>query len=365
MDTVTVMLAGDVMTGRGIDQVLQQPSAPGLFEARARDARDYLALAERVNGPIPRSVAADYPWGDALLELQRVGPQLRVVNLETSITTSDDAWPDKGIHYRMHPANVGVLTAAAIDCCVLANNHVLDWGRQGLAQTMHTLHAAGVRTAGAGVDADAAWGPAVLLLGGGRRALVFSCATASSGVVGDWAAAPQRSGIALLPDLSDATARRLADRVAQQRRGDDLVIVSIHWGANWVEQVPAPHQRFARALIDLQAADIVHGHSSHHPLPFERYRDRLILYGCGDLINDYEGIEPRGALRSDVGCLHFATLHSTTAELQRLEIVPLQLRRFRLQRADAAARHWALRCLRLDAAAASESPSSSDWLIVR
>jgi poly-gamma-glutamate synthesis protein (capsule biosynthesis protein) len=365
MDSVTVMLAGDVMTGRGIDQVMQQPSVPVLFEAHARDARDYVALAERVNGPIPRAVANDYPWGDALAELQRVAPQLRIVNLETSITTSDDAWPDKGIHYRMHPASVSFLTAAAIDCCALANNHVLDWGRKGLEQTLHTLHAAGVRTAGAGVDADAAWRPAVLPIGGDRRALVFSCATASSGVFDDWAAAPRRSGVALLPDLSEATARRLADDVARHRRGDELVIVSIHWGANWVEQVPAQHRRFARALIDMQAADIVHGHSSHHPMPFERYRDRLILYGCGDLINDYEGIEPRGTMRSDVGCLYFVTLQPATGALQRLEVVLLQLCRFRLQHADAAARHWAMRCLGLDAAPAGESPSPSDWLVIR
>jgi poly-gamma-glutamate synthesis protein (capsule biosynthesis protein) len=365
MDSVTVMLAGDVMTGRGIDQVLLQPSAPALFEAHARDARDYVVLAEGVNGPIPRAVAAEYPWGDALAELQRVGPQLRIVNLETSITTCDDAWPGKAVHYRMHPANIGVLTAAAIDCCVLANNHVLDWGRKGLEQTLRALHAADVHTAGAGIDADAAWMPAVLPLGGGRRLLVFSCATTSSGVLDDWAATPRRAGIALLPDLSEATARRLADDVGRHRHGNDLVIVSIHWGANWVEQVPSQHRRFARALVDLRAADVVHGHSSHHPMPFERYRGRTILYGCGDLVNDYEGIEPQGVLRSDVGCLYFVTLQAGTGAMQRLEIVPLRLRRFRLQRADAAARQWAMRCLGVDGPMTGESPAPSDWLVVR
>ena len=66
-------------------------------------------------------------WGDTLAVLRDRKPAARIINLETAITRSSKAWP-KGINYRMHPANVGCLTAAQIDCCVLANNHVLDWG---------------------------------------------------------------------------------------------------------------------------------------------------------------------------------------------------------------------------------------------
>ena len=338
MDTVTLFLAGDVMTGRGIDQVLRQPSAPILYEPHVGDARDYVRLAERVNGPIARGADASYIWGDALAELARVGPQARIVNLETAVTTADEPWPGKGIHYRMHPANVGCLNAAAIDVCTLANNHVLDWGRPGLEETLRTLHAAGLRSAGAGLDREAAWAPAVLPLAAGRRLRVFACALESSGVPEGWAAAPQRPGIALLPDLSGTTAQRLADTAARQRRGDEWTILSIHWGDNWVDRVPPEHRRFAHRLIDLGAADIVHGHSSHHPLPIEVYRGRPILYGCGDLINDYEGIGAHGDLRSDVVCLYFATLDAAHGHLRALEIVPMQLRRLRLQCADAAAR---------------------------
>jgi len=344
MPQLTIALTGDVMTDRGIDQVLARPSAPALFESYVRDARDYVDLAERANGAIARAVGDDYIWGDVLTEPRWVGAQLRVVNLETAVTASDEAWPDKGIHYRMHPANVGCLSAAGIDCCVLANNHVLDWGRNGLDETLRTLHAAGIRSAGAGVD-HAAWAPAALQAGAGRHVLVFACATGSSGVPVDWAAAPQRSGVALLPDLSDATARQLADDVARHRRGDAPVIVSIHWGGNWGEQIPVEHRRFARRLVDLGAADVVHGHSSHHPLAIEVYRDRLILYGCGDLINDYEGIGDHGHLRSDVGCLYFAMLDLDGGALKRLEIMPTQLRRFRLRRADVAARQSVERLL--------------------
>ena len=131
-DSVTLFVAGDVMTGRGLDQILPHPGSPRIFERYSRSALDYVALAEEVNGPIPRAVDFAYIWGDALETFERVTPDVRIINLETSVTTSEDFWPGKGIHYRMHPKNIPCLTAAGIDCCVLSNNHVLDWGRQGL-----------------------------------------------------------------------------------------------------------------------------------------------------------------------------------------------------------------------------------------
>ncbi|MBU1394726.1 MAG: CapA family protein, partial [Gammaproteobacteria bacterium] len=142
---MTLFLCGDVMTGRGIDQVLPHPGDPVLHEGYVTSAPDYVALAERVNGPIPRPAEFAYVWGDALAEWARIAPDLRIVNLETAVTTRDDWQRGKGIHYRMHPANVPCLTAAGIDCCVLANNHVLDWGYAGLAETLETLRRAGLQ----------------------------------------------------------------------------------------------------------------------------------------------------------------------------------------------------------------------------
>jgi poly-gamma-glutamate synthesis protein (capsule biosynthesis protein) len=99
--------------------------------------------------------------GDALGELQAVAPAARIVNLEVSITRSAEYWPGKGINYRMHPANVACLTAARIDVCALANNHVLDYGHAGLEETLATLAGAGVQTAGAGASLAAAQRPAI------------------------------------------------------------------------------------------------------------------------------------------------------------------------------------------------------------
>ncbi|WP_293604151.1 CapA family protein [Polaromonas sp. UBA4122] len=338
MDTLTLWLAGDVMTGRGIDQILAHPVAPVLYESWVRDARDYVRLAERVNGAVPAPVAPDYIWGDALAEIERHQPELRLVNLETAITTSDEAWPNKGIHYRMHPANIDCLTAARIDGCALANNHVLDWGRPGLVQTLLTLQQAGIHSAGAGSNLEAACAPATWPLAGGVRLLVFSWASPDSGVPPAWGATAERAGIALLPDLKEASAQQVAALVARQRQPGDLVMVSLHWGGNWGVEVPQVHRRFAQRLIELGAADLVHGHSSHHPRPVEVYRGRLILYGCGDLINDYEGIASQENFDPSAVCLYFAQLSRETGALHQLEIVPMQLRRLRLVHADPAAR---------------------------
>jgi poly-gamma-glutamate synthesis protein (capsule biosynthesis protein) len=340
METITLALAGDVMLGRGIDQVLPAPLPPTLHEPWVRDARDYVHLAERVNGPIgaPRPLA--YPWGEALAAMQRLAPAARIVNLETAVTRSAEPWPGKGIHYRMNPAHVGCLQAGAIDACVLANNHVLDWGRQGLTETLASLHAAGLRTAGAGADLRQASAPAVLPLAGGRRLLLFAWAMPSSGVPHDWAADARQSGVALLPDADAAAAQVVVERVARERRDGDRLVVSLHWGGNWVDAIPAAHRDFARRLIDGGAADLVFGHSSHHPLAVEVYRGRLILYGCGDLINDYEGIAPHGYHRADLVCLYAATLDADDGGLRRLAILPFQLQRFRLAEPPPAALAW-------------------------
>lgn len=339
MDALRLLLAGDVMTGRGIDQVLPHPVDPRLHEHWVRDAREYVRLAERMHGRIPAPVPPDYVWGDALAAMDRLAPALRIVNLETAVTAGGLPWPGKGIHYRMHPANVDCLRAARLSACTLANNHVLDWGQPALDETLATLAAAGIRHAGAGRDRCAAWAPAVLPLADGRRLLLFSCATLSSGVPRAWAARARRPGVALLPCLFARATQALAQAIAAHRQAGDRVVVSIHWGDNWGLAVPAAHQAFARRLIALGAADVVHGHSSHHPLPIEVWRGKAILYGCGDLLNDYEGIGRHGSLRCDLGCLYVLTLDDV-GTLRRLEIAPLQLRRFRLEAADAGARSW-------------------------
>jgi poly-gamma-glutamate capsule biosynthesis protein CapA/YwtB (metallophosphatase superfamily) len=208
---VTLFLGGDVMLGRGIDQILPHPGDPTLWERSVRDARTYVELAEAVNGPIPWPVDYSWPWGDALAILDRFRPDVRLVNLETSVTRSDHFDPGKGIHYRMSPDNLPALTAARLDVCSLANNHVLDFGISGLEETLDVMSRARIRGAGAGRNATEAAEP-VMVPGDGGRVVVFSFGTTSSGVPGSWAATADRPGICLLPDLSYETATASSSR---------------------------------------------------------------------------------------------------------------------------------------------------------
>jgi poly-gamma-glutamate capsule biosynthesis protein CapA/YwtB (metallophosphatase superfamily) len=336
---LTLFLCGDVMAGRGVDQVLPHSCPPQLYEPVVTSALDYVTLAERANGPVPRPVDHAYVWGDALEVLEQVRPDLRIINLETSITTSEDAVP-KGINYRMHPGNVPVFTAAGIDCGVLANNHVLDWGEAGLLETLATLDGAKIPTAGAGADLREARAPAVLEVEDAGRVLVFAFGAMDSGIPPSWAATEARPGVHRLPDLSAATLERIARIVEAARQPGDVAVGSIHWGGNWGYEIPNEHRRFAHTLIDRAGIDVVHGHSSHHPKGIEVYRDRLILYGCGDFLDDYEGISGHEQFRDDLVVMYFPSLETGTGRLLRLEMVPLQIRNLRLNHPTAADRAW-------------------------
>jgi poly-gamma-glutamate capsule biosynthesis protein CapA/YwtB (metallophosphatase superfamily) len=338
-DGSTMFLCGDVMLGRGIDQILPHPGDPALHEPYVGSATTYVELAEAASGPIPRSVDYAYVWGDALEALQRIDPAVRIVNLETSITDSADFDP-KGINYKMHPGNIRVLTAAEIDCCVLANNHVLDWGETGLLETLRTLEQAGIRVAGAGTSVEQAAAPAILPLAGQARVLVFAFGARSSGIPSSWAAEDGRPGVNLLRGLSERTVGRLAARVQAVRRAGDLLVASIHWGGNWGYDIPPEQIAFAHGLIERAGFDIVHGHSSHHPKAIEIHQGRPILYGCGDFLNDYEGIAGQEEFRPDLAVMYLPRLVSPGGMLAELPLEVFQIRRFRLRRASRADTAW-------------------------
>ena len=322
------------MSGRGIDQIMRHSVDPVLYEPWITDAREYIALAETVNGPVKRPVNDAYVWGDALGILNTRKPDARIVNLETAITRGGEPWPRKGIHYRMHPANIGLLLAAEIDCCALANNHILDWGYQGLEETLQSLDHANIHYAGAGLNKVAASAPAIIPLQPGNRVLVFSFAFPTSGVPVSWAAQTDRPGVNLLTDTSSNTIDTLISHIAEHRRPGDIVVASIHWGANWGYRIPRQQQDFAHALIDSGVVDIIHGHSSHHPIGIEVYRGKLILHGCGDLLNDYEGITEHHKYRGDLGLMYFPVLNTKDGSLAGLEMHAMQIRKFQLHIAE-------------------------------
>jgi poly-gamma-glutamate capsule biosynthesis protein CapA/YwtB (metallophosphatase superfamily) len=160
--------------------------------------------------------------------------------------------------------------------------------------------------------------------------------------------------------LSEAGASEIADQIAAFRKPGDLIVVSIHWGSNWGYHIPYEQEVFARTLIDKADVSIVHGHSSHHPRAIEIYRDRLILYGCGDFLNDYEGIGGHEDYRDDLALMYFADLERASGSLQALKLFPLQIRKFRLSIPERRDFKWILKtldseCLRFETRVALDS----------
>jgi poly-gamma-glutamate capsule biosynthesis protein CapA/YwtB (metallophosphatase superfamily) len=215
------------------------------------------------------------PWG--LIHINAASSASVIQSVASRSERARAASMPRGINYKMNPENVACLTAAEVDYCVLANNHVLDFATTGLCETLEVLEQVGIRSAGAGRNTTEAQGPVVIETTNAGRVLVFAFGCGSSGIPPDWAASRDRPGVNLLGDLSDRTVAAIAEFSRAARREGDILVASIHWGGNWSYEI-GPHQvRFSHGLIDVAGFSVVHGHSSHHPKAIEVYRDRPIF----------------------------------------------------------------------------------------
>jgi poly-gamma-glutamate synthesis protein (capsule biosynthesis protein) len=337
--SVKLFLCGDVMPGRGIDQILPYSVNPKLYESYVKDARDYVRLAEIKNGPISKPVSFNYIWGDALKIWGEMAPSAKIINLETSITTHNKPWAGKGINYRMHPKNVDVLTTAGIDFCSLANNHTLDWERAGLIETINTLKKSGIAFAGAGINDTEAASPAIMPLNEGNI-IVLAYGAKSSGIPKSWEVQENVPGLNMLPETVEFAVALIKNEISKVKQKNDIVVLSLHWGENWGYDIPLSHQKLARELIDKSGVDIIHGHSSHHPMGIDVYHNKLIIYGAGDFINDYEGISGQEPYRGELSLMYFPEVNRENGELISLKMFPMETKNFRLQNASKADAIW-------------------------
>ena len=331
-------LCGDVMLGRGVDQILPHPGNPAIYVSQngITDANVYVRAAEQRHGAIPAARGFDYVWGDALSIFASFAPDLRLINLETAITAQGKPWPDKWIHYRMNPRNVAILVHANIEFCSLANNHVMDWGYVGLAETLNTLATAGITRAGAGRNRANASSPAILSVPGKGRAIIVSFALPSGHMPPPWAADAEKPGVNLI-EASRLGLDAVKQSVAGVKRPGDVLIASVHAGNNYGHDIDPAERDLFRHLIDEAGFDLVHCHSSHHVKAIELHNGRPILYGTGDLINDYEGLPvrpERATLSPDLGAIAFADFSPASGACTGLFLCPTRLCRMRVERAD-------------------------------
>jgi poly-gamma-glutamate synthesis protein (capsule biosynthesis protein) len=217
---------------------------------------------------------------------------------------------------------------------------MLDWGIPGLLETLETLDKTGIKYAGAGQNLGKAQAPAILEIGEGCRVIVFSLGSLSSGIPPEWSALEDRPGLNVMETQPEDPVRFLKKEIDKVRRKGDVVIVSIHWGGNWGYEIPPAQTALAHCLVDETGLDILHGHSSHHVKAIEVYKGHLILYGCGDFLNDYEGIGGYESFRGDLSLMYFAELDPRASRLRALRMVPTRVRRFRVNRASQIDSKW-------------------------
>ncbi|KAJ5697773.1 hypothetical protein N7488_011457 [Penicillium malachiteum] len=361
-NSYTITLIGDVMLGRQVDQIL-----PTSIDS-PRDARNVSKIKSKHPSILSEEAyIPSAPWGTTIPLLRST--DLFLINLETSVTTTNQAWPNKTYNYRMHPANLGpVLHAAHVDYASLGNNHVLDYSEEGLVETAWTLKEAGISFAGAGETTDEAYKPAVLRvprsvqefhsrrvygkvvlpsqmdeehqrsesgnsgtdLRDGFRVHVYSASDHPQ----DWASIPTFHFI----DYSESTRERLKilcmesgmkSNSSESDARPALKIFSVHWGPNYSWSPSDRIRSLAHFLVDECDVDIVYGHSSHHVQGVEVYHGNIILYGCGDFVNDYVF---RETFRNDLGAVWRVIVREAEKgrlTLERLEIFPIRIEEFR------------------------------------
>jgi len=143
-----------------------------------------------------------------------------------------------------------------------------------------------------------------------------------------------------LTDLSDQTVLHIKENVEAVKQKGDIVVASIHWGSNWGYDVPSEQTVFAHKLIDEAGVDVIHGHSSHHVKGIEVYKEKPIFYGSGDFLNDYEGIGGYERFRPDLVLMYFVSVDPATGKLVQLQMTPMQIKHFKVNRASSADALW-------------------------
>lgn len=258
--------------------------------AQPADGHPFVLLDAMGDFMLARGVAAQvqqhgFDWPFAAVRDRLASADLRYGNLEFALTDRGTQ-ANKDYTFRAPPAEAQVLARAGIDVVDLANNHVLDYGAQGLSDTLAALDAAGVLHVGAGADDVAAHRPLLMTVNGVRIAwLAYANVPDDSGpshfVARSLEAGPGRPGVAW--GTPDAVRRD----VAAAKQQADVVIVALHAGLEYTDVPNAVQRDLAHAAIDAGAALVLGAHP-HVLQGIEFYKGGVIAYSLGNFVFDYD-----------------------------------------------------------------------------
>ena len=203
---------------------------------------------------------------------------LAFLNLETAITTGPATPEDKQFTFSTGPRVFDALRSAGVDAVTMANNHAIDFGSDGLAQTLDAIEDDGFPVVGIGRDEAAALAPRLFEVKGQRIALLGTTEVIDSSLVDRWSAVGDRPGVS-----SAKRVDALVDAVKAAREQADTVVVFIHWGEQYVPCPEDVQLELAPKLVEA-GADIVVGGHQHRVAAAGYLGSALVSYGLGNFL---------------------------------------------------------------------------------
>lgn len=268
MDTVRILLGGDIMLARGVTNTIN------------REGPEFI-----------------------IRHLSKLTKQkdLFFANLECALARDNTLYegPEKTFYFRAEPYAVQVLKLLGIDMVSLANNHILDAGTTGLTDTLSILRNNNIEFCGAGRNSDEAFRPYIVRKNGIRIGVLAFCDHQE-----DFAAAPNRPGISYVKLRDVRSARKITTHISKLAEIVDFVIVSIHWQPNWAPEIDKLYRSLAMKMAEA-GAGLIWGHSPHHFQCIEWFDATPVIYSSGDLLNDYT-VDPH--YRNDLQLLFDITI---------------------------------------------------------
>ena len=275
---VLISLMGDVMMDRGVGSLID------------------------IHGP-------DYPWEGVRDTLRK--SDISLLNLETSIGSANIPIEDKEYVFQSKPESIVGLINASIDGVSIANNHSMDYGKEGFLETIINLEKNGIKYSGGGRTIEEALKPAIWDVNGIKVGfLAFSRVIPQM----SWYATDKTPGIA---SGYDYYAESVAACVTQVKEQVDFLIVSTHWGKELAEHPQESDMKFAKLLID-NGADVIMGHHPHVLQGIEIYNNKPIIYSLGNFVFNSRGFKSNSTMITNIEINKQGIIH--------MKIIPVEIK---------------------------------------
>lgn len=271
----------------------------------------------------------NYPFGDTTTILKKC--DLTIVNLECVISDKGKPVSPKTFHFRAPPQAINTLKNAGIDIVTLANNHVLDFGKEAFLDMLERLNEAGISYTGAGRDEKEAKTPIVV-----NKKLKIGVMALTDNEPG-WEVKEHKRGIWFVPvDTKDVRFNELIHQIKKIKKKVDFLIVSAHVGSHFREKPDKEFIEFTHAILSA-GAHLYFGHSNHAFQGIEIYKGKTILYDTGDFVDDYAVDE---IFRNDRSFIFILELEEK--RVRRISLIPTQIDNFQVNLATSEEGDWTI-----------------------